>query len=264
MSTSLFPPLTLIVATTPSLGLGFRGVLPWPPLKADLAFFARVTKRSPPPAAEFPTTTSNTDANVPAASHSTASRCSINAVIMGRRTWDSIPLKFRPLRGRINVVVSRRPVDVSADSKGEEAVMRVESIEEGLEKLQRGDWVREVKNETIRGDGMNETSLGRVFVIGGAQVYKSVLAMRVCERILWTRIEREYECDVWFPKGVLGEGGNAGVWERKEERELDEWCGEKGVGQRQEEDGVAFTVEMWERSRIGTQRGTEIGGSDAR
>ena len=42
-------PLTLIVATSPNLGIGLRGALPWR-LKSELQYFARVTTRVPPPA----------------------------------------------------------------------------------------------------------------------------------------------------------------------------------------------------------------------
>jgi len=38
----------------------------------------------------------------------------INAVIMGRKTWDSIPKKFRPLPGRLNFVLTKNP-DYSSD-----------------------------------------------------------------------------------------------------------------------------------------------------
>ena len=250
MCTPRFPPLTLIVATTPSLGLGFRGSLPWPPLKADLAFFARVTKRSPPLVQNLPNT-SSVHADVPARPQATPRQRKINAVIMGRKTWDSIPLKFRPLRGRINVVVSRQPGDGMGDARGE-ALMRVGSIEEGLERLLRGDWIRQVEDQAQwRQDGLDDIALGRVFVIGGSQIYNTALAMDCCKRILWTRIEREWECDVWFPKGVLGEEGEIGIWKRKGGMELAEWCGEQGVGERKEENGIGFTIEMWEKSRVG-------------
>lgn len=93
-SQTLPPPLTLIVATTPvrtptqthpRLGIGLNGSMPWPRIKADMSFFARVTTR-PPPAAKPGTT---------------------NAMIMGRKTYDSVPEKLRPLGKRVSVVVSR-------------------------------------------------------------------------------------------------------------------------------------------------------------
>lgn len=171
----------------------------------------------------------------------------MNAVIMGRKTWDSIPSKFRPLKGRINVVVSRLTRDAVNDSK-EGIVIRVGSIEEGLERLQRGDWINEIGDQAQETQD-NTISLGRIFVIGGAQIYDAALAMDCCERIIWTRIEQEWDCDVWFPKGVLGEKGKIGGWERRGKMELNAWCGEKNLGERKEEDGTDYVVEMWERSR---------------
>jgi dihydrofolate reductase len=74
--------LTLIVAATRSNGIGKGGTLPWH-LPKEMAYFARVTSSAP--------------------------EGSINAVLMGRNTWESIPDKFRPLRKRMNVVISRNP-----------------------------------------------------------------------------------------------------------------------------------------------------------
>ena len=74
-----------IVASTPSGGIGIRGALPWS-LPADLSYFRAVTSAVPadaPPGA-------------------------INAVIMGVRTWASLPPQARPLKGRLNVVLSHR------------------------------------------------------------------------------------------------------------------------------------------------------------
>ncbi|OJD11819.1 hypothetical protein AJ78_07487 [Emergomyces pasteurianus Ep9510] len=110
-------PLTLIVATTPvmtpalsnspsnpssspthsrrRLGIGHAGTLPWPRIKTDMTFFSRVTSRAlspPPPTSPAP---------------GTKCESAVNAVIMGRKTYDSLPVRFRPLPGRINVVVTR-------------------------------------------------------------------------------------------------------------------------------------------------------------
>lgn len=57
------------------------GALPWS-LPGDMAYFKELTSRTADPAKQ-------------------------NAVIMGRKTWESIPAKFRPLKGRINVVLTR-------------------------------------------------------------------------------------------------------------------------------------------------------------
>jgi dihydrofolate reductase len=83
-------PIYVIVATSmnPPMGIGYQGKLPWPSIKADMAFFKQVTS------------------HVPAAG-SAASLRTLNAVVMGRKTWESIPPKFRPLPGRLNVVITR-------------------------------------------------------------------------------------------------------------------------------------------------------------
>jgi dihydrofolate reductase len=72
--------LTIIVAATKSNGIGQNARLPWR-LPAEMAYFARVTSHAP--------------------------EGQQNSVIMGRNTWESIPTKFRPLKNRINVVISR-------------------------------------------------------------------------------------------------------------------------------------------------------------
>lgn len=73
-------PVDVIVAATPAGGIGAGGALPWH-LPSDMALFKAVTSRTRDPTLQ-------------------------NAVIMGRKTWASIPPKFRPLKGRLNVVLS--------------------------------------------------------------------------------------------------------------------------------------------------------------
>ena len=71
----------LVVAAAKNMGIGKEGGLPWS-LPGDMAYFKYLTSRTRDAAKQ-------------------------NAVIMGRRTWESIPAKFRPLKGRINVVLTR-------------------------------------------------------------------------------------------------------------------------------------------------------------
>lgn len=73
-------PCFAIAAMCRNRGLGSKGTLPWR-LKKEMAYFTRIT------------------------SEATAGKR--NAVLMGRRTWESIPTKYRPLANRINVVISR-------------------------------------------------------------------------------------------------------------------------------------------------------------
>lgn len=75
---------SVVVAATQRGGIGLSGQLPWKSLPADMKFFKRITSTVQSPA---------------------DSR--LNAVIMGHTTWKSIPSKFKPLAGRLNVVLSR-------------------------------------------------------------------------------------------------------------------------------------------------------------
>ncbi|KAJ7957782.1 Bifunctional dihydrofolate reductase-thymidylate synthase [Quillaja saponaria] len=71
----------VVVAATCNMGIGKDGKLPWR-LPSDLKFFKELT-----------VTASDPD--------------KMNAVVMGRKTWESIPLQFRPPPGRLNVVLTR-------------------------------------------------------------------------------------------------------------------------------------------------------------
>src|SRR5215216_7422169 len=87
---------SLVVAMDKSRGIGNKGDLPWPKLKGDLKFFRDIT--------------TNPDRGVAELSHGlppggepvTYSTETCNAVLMGRKTWESLPAAYRPLPGRIN------------------------------------------------------------------------------------------------------------------------------------------------------------------
>ena len=91
-------------------------------------------------------------------------------VVMGRRTWESLPDRFRPLPGRRNLVVTRNP---GWNAEGGE---RVGSLEEALALLE---------DEPL------------VFVIGGARLYASALPR--ADELLLTEIDADIEGDVFFP-----------------------------------------------------------------
>jgi dihydrofolate reductase/thymidylate synthase len=104
-----------------------------------------------------------------------------NAVIMGRKTWESIPEKFRPLAGRTNVVLTSADFTGAESSPYPAGVIVASSISGALESLEARDDVDEI------------------FVIGGQRAYEEALGMDACQRIYMTRVGKDMECDAFFP-----------------------------------------------------------------
>ena len=96
-------------------------------------------------------------------------------VIMGRKNWDSIPLKYRPLPGRPNVVVTRRK-DLQIDDADV-----VSSIEEGI--------------ELARKNGEEEA-----FIIGGGQIYELALENGLIDKMYISYVEASFDADTFFPE----------------------------------------------------------------
>lgn len=92
-------------------------------------------------------------------------------VIMGRKTWTSIG---RVLPGRLNIVVTRRGISVP------EGVVMVRSLKEAI------DCARQQVGAT-----------GRIFVIGGGEIYRQ--AMPFADRLWVTRVDGNFEGDARFP-----------------------------------------------------------------
>jgi len=210
------PPLTLIVATTAKNGIGKNGTLPWPMLKKEMAYFARITKRVP----SSTTSTSSED----------SSQAPQNVVVMGRKTWESIPSKFRPLPQRTNVVISRSS---KLEGAGDDVVVS-DSISSALSSL------------AAKAKEGNAAPLGRVFVIGGAAIYNQALEMEQAKSILLTRVEGEWDCDTDFPVDVEVEQG----WQRRDKKGLDEFTGEDVEEVQEEEvkgEKVRYEFRLYER-----------------
>lgn len=92
-------------------------------------------------------------------------------VVMGRRTWQSLPERFRPLPGRRNLVLSRDPGFAAAGAE----------VYEGLDAALAA--VRDAE---------------RVSVLGGSQVYASALPR--ADELVLTEVERDYpQADTFFP-----------------------------------------------------------------
>ncbi|OGM48120.1 dihydrofolate reductase [Aspergillus bombycis] len=242
-------PLTLIVATTPIptrektlLGIGLNGTLPWPRIKADMSFFARVTSRPP---------RSGTT----------------NAMIMGRKTYDSVPKSLRPLGKRINVVVTRDVAGVSKrvseELEGKRAKMAATAATAATsagENKEGGPVTDAIVSSGLEGaledvEGKFKGGLGSVFVIGGAEIYAAALRLGDDRpvRIVMTNVEKkgvdgekaQFECDTFFPvdEELLMEKG----WKKVSAEEVTEWVGEPVSGEWKDEGEVRIQMVGYER-----------------
>jgi dihydrofolate reductase len=152
----------------------------------------------------------------------------MNAVIMGRKTWESIPERFRPLKGRLNVVLSRSyPAGTWDGVVADKGPVKFSSINAALASLSKS------------------RDVGRVFVIGGAEIYLAALAEKQTKRILLTRVLMDFECDTFFP-ALLTEDGK-GEWTKKSKYELDQWVEESVPDGVQDENETQYVFEMYER-----------------
>jgi dihydrofolate reductase len=135
------PQLVLVVARARNGVIGRDGDLPWR-LRSDLQRFKAITVGKP--------------------------------CIMGRRTWDSLPLK--PLPGRLNIILSRD------ESFGARGALVCTTLDEAIE----------IARETAEEEGADE-----ICVIGGTALFEKALPR--AKRLYLTEVEAEPEGDAVFP-----------------------------------------------------------------
>lgn len=100
-----------------------------------------------------------------------------NAVIMWRITWESIPDKFKPLKWRLNIVLSSNENLILPDW-----VLNYSSLENAQEYLNK------------------DQSVESVFVIWWASIYKQAISSKFLEKIYITEIMSDFQCDTFFLK----------------------------------------------------------------
>ncbi|KAE8988664.1 Bifunctional dihydrofolate reductase-thymidylate synthase [Phytophthora rubi] len=176
----------VVAALEATGGIGLRQQIPWR-LPSDMKHFRALTTAP-------------------------ASSSAQHAVIMGRKTWESLPTKVRPMPQRYNVVLTRdasyRQSQGVPDSVGVAA-----SFLEALELVQQ-----------------QGQKVDQVFVIGGGAVYAEALAYTGCNKVHLTRVKGAFECDALFPLEQLKQN-----FKVTHESEL------------KEENGVQFQFVEWER-----------------
>ena len=97
---------------------------------------------------------------------------------MGRNTWCSIS---RPLKGRLNVVISSQ---LTKDDLPQE-VMLTKSLDEAIELLSSESYATEIEN---------------IFITGGTSLYKEAMYSNQCDKMYLTKIEGDFQCDVFYPE----------------------------------------------------------------
>ncbi|CAJ1068622.1 dihydrofolate reductase [Xyrichtys novacula] len=145
-----------IVAVCPDLGIGMNGNLPWHPTRLNNEF-KHFRKMTSTPAVEGKQ----------------------NVVIMGRKTWFSIPEKNRPLNNRINIVLSRQCKEPPAGAHHLAA-----DFSSALKLL-----------DTELADKADQ-----VWVIGGTSLYKEMMESQGSRRLFVTRILKQFDCDTFLPE----------------------------------------------------------------
>jgi dihydrofolate reductase len=144
------PRIALIWAQARDGVIGAGGTMPWH-LPEDLKHFSRATKGSP--------------------------------VVMGRRTWESFPPRYRPLPGRTNIVIT------SDDDFAEEGAVRARDLADALHLA--GEALGPPSPETADNDGAT------IWVIGGGRVYRE--AMERADLLVVTEIDLEVQGDTTAP-----------------------------------------------------------------
>ncbi|OWZ28427.1 dihydrofolate reductase [Cryptococcus neoformans AD2-60a] len=221
------PSITAIVAATAENGIGLNGGLPWR-LPGEMKYFARVT-------------TGETPSSDPSEQ---------NVVIMGRKTWESIPSRFRPLKNRRNVVISGKGVDLGTAENS----ITYTDIPSALSSLR----------STTKSDRSP-----RIFLIGGSTLYTSSLlpstvpslnsststppqsfSQPLIDRILLTRILSPFECDAYledFAAHTKPDGTK--IWKKTSIEEFREWIG-WDIEEQVEEKGVKYIFEIFDEKWV--------------
>jgi len=157
---------TAIAAIDNQRGLAKEGKIPWF-LTKDMKFFRNTTSLLTDQAA--------------------ALAGKKNVVFMGRKTWDTIPLKFRPLPDRLNVVISSQ----DAQFDGATTVVPPTAGPSSMDMTACGQVLSICADLPF---------VDKVFCIGGARLYTEAVQHPACEELILTRIDHNFDCDLFFPE----------------------------------------------------------------
>ncbi len=136
------PEIAIIVAMDDKRGIGKDGNLPWPKIPQDMARFRALTVGHP--------------------------------VIMGRKTFESLPLEYRPLPNRTNIVITRELGRSFPKAHSEH------SLADAIPFAQMFD-------------------SERICIIGGGEIYQAALPL--ADKLYLTHVHGDFNADTFFPEG---------------------------------------------------------------
>lgn len=105
-----------------------------------------------------------------------------NMIIMGRNTWESLP--YRPLSKRFNMVLTRHP------EKIEQEFMNIDT--------RNGSYCGSLYEALEYAN--SDSTIEKIYIIGGASLYNQVLKKNLCEKILLTRVHGIHDADTYLDK----------------------------------------------------------------
>lgn len=146
-----------ILATDINLGISKHGKIPWKS-KKDMHFFFNKTKN--------------------------------NIVVMGKTTYFSLPQEVRPLKNRLNIVLTHNPYQYMNDSQHTRYPNLIFTDNDMI-----SFYIKE--NRVNFSDTFPFLSSNfKIFIIGGKQIYEKYIPL--CSRVWITTIKKNYSCDLFF------------------------------------------------------------------
>jgi dihydrofolate reductase len=168
-------PIISIIAVTPTWGIGAVGVVPWVAagkvLKRDMQYFRDISKQTCNPAKR-------------------------NIAVMGRKTWESIPSVNRPLKNRINIILSTTmeaniPTFVQSSNLDEMEFIR---------QLEQDIFVFPTFQDVIDWSqgSIIESFVEKIVVIGGSLLFEESFFHPNFHTLYLTQVQQEFPCDTFL------------------------------------------------------------------
>ena len=147
-------PIYMILSCDDNNGIGHKNALPWC-IPDDLMYFKKMTTRVKDSSKQ-------------------------NMIIMGKRTWESLP--YQPLPKRVNMILSRTKSVINPDVY----IISNQPIRHSIS----------LESAIIHAN--SDSTIENIFIIGGASVYNEALSKKKCYKIFLTKVEGSHDVDTYI------------------------------------------------------------------